>query len=108
MKWISGLKPSFKNQVQTWKNPEISAEFQVYFKKSSNIILLDFLSSPIACIAFERTELLKTEIVLVVFFGSSCASKLKNSLLSELFYTYGMYTYVEASLRKWLVYKLTS
>ena len=33
MKWISGLKPKFENQVQTWK---WKAEFQVYFKKSSN------------------------------------------------------------------------
>ena len=33
MKWISGLKPSFKNQVQTqkWKTQKLEAEFQVYF-----------------------------------------------------------------------------
>ena len=32
MKWISGLKPRFESQVQTWK---WKAEFQVYFKKSN-------------------------------------------------------------------------
>ena len=37
MKWISGLKPRFKNQVQTWKwkTWKWKAEFQVYFKKSN-------------------------------------------------------------------------
>ena len=39
MKWISGLKPRFENQVQTWtawkwKTWKWKAEFQVYFKKS--------------------------------------------------------------------------
>ena len=37
MKWISGLKPRFENQVQTWKWKTLrwEAEFQVYFKKSN-------------------------------------------------------------------------
>ena len=37
MKWISGLKPRFENQVQTkkWKTWKWKAEFQVYFKKSN-------------------------------------------------------------------------
>ena len=36
MKWISGLKPRFENQVQTWKwkTRKWEAEFQIYFKKS--------------------------------------------------------------------------
>ena len=36
MKWISGLKPKFENQVQTWKwkTQKWAAEFQIYFKKS--------------------------------------------------------------------------
>ena len=36
MKQISGLKPKFENQVQTWKwkTWKQEAEFQVYFKKS--------------------------------------------------------------------------
>ena len=36
MKWISGLKPRFEHQVQTWKwkTWKWEAEFQVYFKKS--------------------------------------------------------------------------
>ena len=35
MKWISGLKPKFENQVQTrkWKTWKWEAEFQVYFKR---------------------------------------------------------------------------
>ena len=32
MKWISGSKPRFENQVQTWK---WEAEIQVYFNKSN-------------------------------------------------------------------------
>ena len=36
MKWISGLKPRFENQVQTrkWKTWKWEVEFQVYFNKS--------------------------------------------------------------------------
>ena len=43
MKWISGLKPRFENQVQTWKwnTRKWEAEFQVYFKKSTDRLLLD-------------------------------------------------------------------
>ena len=39
MKWISGLKPRFENQVQTWKwkTQKWEAEFQVYFNKSINL-----------------------------------------------------------------------
>ena len=38
MTWISGLKPRFENQVQTWKQKtwKWEAEFQVYFKKSND------------------------------------------------------------------------
>ena len=45
MKWISGLKPRFENQVQTWKwkTWKWEAEFQVYFKKSDVYYFSRFL-----------------------------------------------------------------
>ena len=49
---------------------------------------LAFLSSPIACVACERTELLKTEIVVIQMVLIFLLS------IRIIFGTYGMYTYV--------------
>ena len=48
MKWISGLKPRFENQVQTWrwKTWKWKAEFQVCFKKSYVLGLLALCKIP--------------------------------------------------------------
>ena len=39
MKYISGLKPKFENQVQIWKwkTRKWETEFQAYFKKSYDL-----------------------------------------------------------------------
>ena len=52
---------------------------------------IDFLSSPIACVACERTELLKTEIGVTQ--NGSIFLMGKFSILYGMYtYTYGMYT----------------
>ena len=69
----------------------VFTDFEIRFR----IWLTSFLSSPIECVAFERLELLRTEIHVVVFFPHL------SFLVSELFLvpmvfisTYGMYKYL--------------
>ena len=66
----------------------------LYFFLAKNCVKKSFLSSPIECVAFERLELLRTEIHAVFFPHLSF-------LVSELFLvpmvfisTYGMYKYL--------------
>ena len=65
MQWEYVLRVYKIKELLTWKVTKVSFILQC---SKMQLIILWFLSSPIECVAFERLELLRTEITIRRFF----------------------------------------